>query len=271
MCVIVDNFNIFIHLPKCAGSSVGKMINSKNLSNYQLQLINNKIKIGHFGIYPIIKSNNYNSLIKCHIILRDPIEWYVSLYFFVKNYIDHPYYIYANKDFKHFFYHVSNLKNKFININSHLEEHVNKKINDKPLFSSYKLFTDVLNDIKNYKYIDNHPDLNILLSERNIDEGLYTYWLLFLLAKINPLILFSQNKQTILNNLDRYIVKNVEIYSMNEIDKLLNNLNFTNLGINDNKSLNREKNYIEYYDENMLDIIKSNHKIFYKIKEILTK
>lgn len=139
------------------------------------------------------------------------------------------------------------------------------------MFSSYKLFTDVLNDIKNYKYIDNHPDLNILLSERNIDEGLYTYWLLFLLSKINPLILFSQNKQTILNNLDRYIVKNVEIYSMNEIDKLLNNLNFTNLGINDNKSLNREKNYIEYYDENMLDIIKSNHKIFYKIKELLTK
>ena len=57
------------------------------------------------------------------------------------------------------------------------------------------------------------------------------------------------------NNLDRYIVNNVEIYSMNEIDKLLNNLNFTNLGINNNKSLNIEKNYIEYYDKNMLDII----------------
>lgn len=115
MCIIVDNKNIFIHVPKCAGTTVSSMINNKKISNFKLKKISNKMKRGHFGIYPLYINNLYNQ----------------------------------------------------------------------PFFVPYKKYKLVKDDIKKYKYSHNHSDLNILLSERNIDEGLYVYWILFLITKIN--------------------------------------------------------------------------------------
>ena len=125
------------------------------------------------------------------MIFRDPVEWYVSLYYFVKDNIDQPWQIYARNGFKHFFNNVIDMT--VTNINNtelylHLSEHVNNKLNNKPLFVKYKPFNYIYEDIKNNKYLDNHPDLNILLSQRNIKEGAYTYWVLSLICKINPVL-----------------------------------------------------------------------------------
>jgi len=208
-------------------------LNSKTKSDIHNNLIGN-----HFGIYPLIKNNIDLTNITSHMIFIDPVEWYVSLYYFVKDNKDHPWQIYARNGFKHFFNNVIDMTVTNINnteLHLHLSEHVNNKLNNKPLFVKYKSFNFTNNklnnkplfvkyksfnfiyeDIKKNKYLDNHPDLNILLSQRNIKEGAYTYWILSLICKINPVLLFSYNKEHILENLDKYLIDNLKIYNFNE-------------------------------------------------------
>ena len=268
MCIIINEHNIFIHIPKCAGSSIKRLINSNKLNNPKLKNLSNKIEKGHWGIYPLIKNNIFSPNMKGHIVLRDPIEWYVSLYFYVKKFKNHPYFIYAKNDFKYFFNHLINMKNNLIDIDEHLSNHVNNKLGKKGIFCEYKPYDKLKKDVIDLKYIDNHPDFNILMSERNIDEGLYTYFVLFLISKINPLLLFSKTKENVLNNLNDYIHTNINIYSMTELDKLVTNLNFNFKNIHANKSSIKES-YISYYDDEMLEKIKNHHEVFYKIKEII--
>lgn len=263
MCILVDDNNIFVHVPKCAGTSVSRMINSKNIKNKNLCNLNEKLRVGHFGVYPLIINNLYNNITP-HLIFRDPVEWYVSQYLYVKDNPDHPYYIYAKPGFKHFFQNLIDMKNDKVAINNHLRNHVNRKINNKPLFCKYKLYNEILTDAKNKIYINNHPDLNILLSDRNISEGLYTYFYLFLISKINPLILFSKDKEDIIKNIDKYLA-NVKIYDIDKIENLLKNIGFENTGVFANKSKKRTKSYLSYYDDEMLKKIKEHHKLLYII------
>lgn len=271
MCIIVDNKNIFIHVPKCAGTTVSSMINNKKISNFKLKKISNKMKRGHFGIYPLYINNLYNNNI-LHLIIRDPLEWYVSFYLYVKNNNDHPYNIYAKQDFIFFFNNLINLNNinNSINLDNHLKKHVNRKINNQPFFVPYKKYKLVKDDIKKYKYSHNHSDLNILLSERNIDEGLYVYWILFLITKINPLILFSKSKKDIIDNLDKYIVDNINIYKINEISNLVKNLGFKYKNIKKNVS-KKNKSYLSYYNDEMIEKIKKHHTIIYHLIDIINK
>lgn len=264
MCIIIDDENMFIHNPKCAGTSISRMINSQNIRNSGLKNINNKLRVGHFGVYPLIQNNLYNESMTLHMVVRDPAEWYVSLYNYVKKNEDHPYNIYAKKDFKFFFENLVNMKEDKVKIDKHLEKHVNRKINNHPLFCEYKSYDKVLLDAKNRIYIQNHPDLNILLSERNISEGLYTYFILFLITKINPLHLFEKSKECIMKNIEKYLSRNVKIYDINDIDIFLKNVGFVNTGVFTNKS-NIKKSYIDYYDEEMLNRLQENHKLFYMI------
>lgn len=161
------------------------------------------------------------------------------------------------------------MKNNLIDIDKHLSNHVNNKLGKKGIFCEYKPYDELKKDVIDLKYIDNHPDFNILMSERNIDEGLYTYFVLFLISKINPLLLFSKTKENVLNNLNDYIHTNINIYSMTELDKLVTNLNFDFKNIHANKSSIKRILYISYYDDEMLEKIKNHHEVFYKIKEII--
>ena len=60
MCIIINKHNIFIHIPKCAGSSIKGLINSKKLNKLKLKNLSNKIERGPWGIYPLIKNNIFH-------------------------------------------------------------------------------------------------------------------------------------------------------------------------------------------------------------------
>ena len=271
MCQFIDNSNIFIHIPKCGGTYIINNLNSKTKSYLKKDIynINNKLIGRHFGIYSLIKNNIDITNITSHMIFRDPVEWYVSLYYYVKDYIDHPWEIYARDSFKHFFNNIIDMTVTSISntkLHLHLGKHIDIFNGRKPLFVKYKHFNYIYEDIKNNKYLDNHQDLNILLSQRNIKEGAYTYWVLSLICKINPVLLFSYNKEHILDNLDKYLIDNLKIYNFDEKNTFLEKFGI----IPNNKILNstnhkRSKKYIEHYDVEMLQKIKENHTLFYKI------
>tara|TARA_R110000824_G_C15174096_1_gene673157 strand:+ start:862 stop:1728 length:867 start_codon:yes stop_codon:yes gene_type:complete len=272
MCFIVDSNNIFIHNPKCAGTSVNTVIHKRDPKEPELQQQNKKLAVGHFGVYPLIINKIYNEDMKAHIICRSPAEWYVSMFFYVRKYKGHPYQFFAREGFEKFFHSLIDMTttNNQINL-EHLHYYINTKhirqfSGRPPLWDKYKNYDDILDDINNNRYLQNHPDLNILLGHKNITEGLYTYYVLQLLSKVNPLVLFSKNKENIIDNLEDYVVDNVQIYRMSDISILLENLGFGGVQLpHAKRSKNRSRPYLDYYSDDMLEKLNTNHKIIDKL------
>ena len=261
MCKIIDNNNIFLHVPKCAGTTVVHNLDLE-LEDKDLNQLDQEINYGHFGIYPLIIKDHDVSKMKKHLILRDPVEWYPSLFNMANGVADHPYNVFTT-DFNYFFKNMSNLKNmdtgdRFYN---HLKNHLAlQRISGR---IDYDL-DYLIEESNNSRYIDKHPDFNILLSKRNINEGLYTYFVLSLITKINPLELFSKTKEDIIKNLDDYIVDNLYIYNMDEVENLLNNVGYEYDGVSRN-ILRYDKKH-DFYNDQMKREILGNHEIIEEIK-----
>ena len=109
-------------------------------------------------------------------------------------------------------------------------------------------------------YIDNHPEFNILLSNKVPSYGLYTYTILNLLTKINPLLLFNKDTNDIYNNYENYLVDKICIYDINNINNLL-----LDVGYKSTTNTSNISNYIEYYDNDMIDKIKKHDKFIFDI------
>ena len=259
MCIIIDNKNIFLHNPKCAGTSIISLINNNNISN-KIEF-NKKYSKGHFGVYNLIKNNIFNNEYNFHIILRDPIEWYVSFYKYVKKFENHPFYPFTKSDFKYFFYNIIDLSNIKIDYESYLEKHIQSKKDKTLLFENYKPYNILKNDINNDIYSLNHPDFNILLSKKILSEGIYSYFLLFIISKINPLIVYKMNKDEIIDNIDNIITPNIKYYHMNNLQPFLNNVNINSIPKNLNSG--NITDYKSYYDNEMLSLVYQKNKIIY--------
>ena len=124
MCFIIDNRNIFIHNPKCGGTTVSSIIMNNVLDKYA---INKKVSKGHFGCYSLIHSGMNITNFNKRIIIRDPIEWYVSQYEYTKKSKKNPYYVFSKYDFKTFFNNLIDMSHINIDYMRHLEYHINDK------------------------------------------------------------------------------------------------------------------------------------------------
>ena len=215
---------LFIHIPKTAGNSIYRNLLEHNL---------NIFKMKHFTLTEIKKKINIYNFIKLCVI-RNPYDRFVSLYFFK---ISHD--------------------EKFYNLKIHIEKKTNKSIKDidnKTIISYLKNLEGVEWDekfIKNnketvLKNINKLKNIN-LNNINNLKNKKFKNWLIENISSI------KQENQYIENEKIDFLLKFENLDE--EYNLFLKKLNINNIKL-EKKNTSKHKNYLFYYDNELLKIIK---------------
>ena len=78
--IINNNKLIYIHIPKCGGSSL-----NTNLEKYRIENFNKKIGHSTYLEYKNIVGNKLFNEYKTFMIVRNPWDWHISWFFYLKN------------------------------------------------------------------------------------------------------------------------------------------------------------------------------------------
>lgn len=214
---------LFIHIPKTAGNSIYRNLLKHNLS---------VLKMKHLTLNQIKKKINIDNFIKLCVV-RNPYDRFVSLYFFK---ICHD--------------------EKFFNLKIHIEKITKKniKIIDNKTIISYlrnlegvewdNNFIKKNNDIVN-KNINKLKNINL----KNITDLKNKKFKNWLIENISSL---KQQNEYIENEKIDFLLKFENLNQ--EYELFLNKLKLNNIKL-DKKNTSQHKNYLSYYDNELLKIV----------------
>jgi hypothetical protein len=117
MALISRNSYIFIHIYKCAGMSIRKVL-TDNLSSTEFQASHDTAEAVRNGLYVHNEKFFWDTSFKFSFV-RNPFDWVVSLYEFIRQNESHPnYHEVAEMDFEYFCkWNVDSIKNREDNSN----------------------------------------------------------------------------------------------------------------------------------------------------------
>ena len=239
---ITDN-EIYLHFPKCGGTSMFTAFRGRGL-------IRKTIEPAHTGLFHINKQNQTMYNTTC--VLRNPMEFYISLFLFCTKHTDNPYNILNQQgEFENFIDACMNVHTLDVNlIDSFFTDWFTKHQN--------KNFCELSEQITNGNLVTAHPFINILsLSKLNskLDCGLMTYIYVYLTAK-DPYYIF---KNFTTKELAQNIQNPAYFYTVKTIN-LSDATNMFNLGkLNNGK---HESTYSKYTYSNTNKIIKKDFVIY---------
>lgn len=215
---------LFIHIPKTAGNSI-----YRNLLQHNLKIL----KMKHLTINQIKKKVNTDDYTKLCVV-RNPYDRFVSLYFFK---ISHD--------------------EKFYNLKNYIEKTTNKNIKniDNNILISY------LRNLKGVEWDNTFIEKNNGIVLKNINKlkninlnnitdlknKKFKNWLIENISSLK-----QQNEYTENEKID-FLLKFENLNKEYELFLKKLNLNYIKL---EKKNTSQHKNYLSYYDEELLKIIK---------------